>query len=79
MSLNFMSINLGDAVLHANYLIKDGDNFIPESWLWGILSLDTLKTAVTDTCGLVTGLYARGLIDRLHYQRAHLTTLSQLE
>ena len=34
----YMSINLGDAALRANYLIKDGDTFVPESWLWGVLS-----------------------------------------
>ena len=44
-----------------------------------LVHLDTLRTAITDPGGLATGLYARGLIDRLNYQRAHLTTLSQLE
>ena len=41
--------------------------------------LDTLRTAITDPGGLATGLYERGLIDRRNYQRANLTTLSQLE
>ena len=41
--------------------------------------LDTLRTAITDPSGLAMGLYAQGLIDRLNYQRANLTALSQLE
>lgn len=44
-----------------------------------LVHLDRLRTAITDPGGLATGLYARGLIDRLNYQRATLTTLSQLE
>ena len=44
-----------------------------------LVHLDTLRTAVTDPGGLATALYSRGLIDRLAYQRANLTTLTTLE
>ena len=43
-----------------------------------LVHLDTLRTAVTDPGGLATALYSRGLIDRLAYQRANLTTLTTL-
>lgn len=44
-----------------------------------IIHLDALKTAVTDPGGLATALYSRGLIDRLAFQRARLTSLAPLE
>ena len=44
-----------------------------------LVHLDTLRAAVTDPGGLATALYSRGLIDRLAYQRANLTTLTMLE
>lgn len=44
-----------------------------------LVHLDTLRTAVTDPGGLATALYSQGLIDRLVYQRANLTTLTTLE
>lgn len=44
-----------------------------------LVHLDSLRTAVTDPGGLATALYSQGLIDRLVYQRANLTTLTTLE
>ena len=44
-----------------------------------LVQLDTLRTAVTDPGGLAAALYSNGLIDRLAFQRANLTTLATLE
>ena len=44
-----------------------------------LVHLGSLRTAITDPGGLATELYAQGLIDRLNYQRANLSTLAPLE
>lgn len=44
-----------------------------------LVHLGALRTAIIDPGGIATELYSRGLIDRLNYQKATLTSLAPLE